>query len=62
MALTLGCQVLRHPPGLVAATKVQEALEGISKPSQIFLPLFTTPGEFFSLVQSIAFFGMLHLC
>ena len=41
------------------ATNVREALEGLSKLSQVFLLLFTTPGKFFSLVQFIAFFGPL---
>jgi ABC-2 type transport system permease protein len=43
----------------MAATHVREALEGMSKPSQVFLLLFTTPGKFFSVVQFIAFFGPL---
>jgi ABC-2 type transport system permease protein len=43
----------------MAATNVREALEGTSKPAQVFLLLFTTPGKFFSLVQFIAFFGPL---
>lgn len=43
----------------MAATHVREALDGVSKPSQVFLLLFTTPGKFFSLVQFIAFFGPL---
>jgi ABC-2 type transport system permease protein len=43
----------------LAATNVKEALEGTSKPAQVFLLLFTTPGKFISLVQFIAFFGPL---
>lgn len=43
----------------MAASSVREALEGMAKPSQVFLLLFTTPGKFFSLVQFIAFFGPL---
>lgn len=43
----------------MAAAHVREALDGLSKPSQVFLLLFTTPGKFFSLVQFIAFFGPL---
>jgi ABC-2 type transport system permease protein len=44
----------------MAATNVREALEGMpSKPSHLFLLLFTAPGKFFSLVQFIAFFGPL---
>lgn len=43
----------------MAATNLREALDGMSKPSQVFLLLFTTPGKFFSLVQFIAFFGPL---
>lgn len=43
----------------MAATNVREVLEGVSKPANVFLLLFTTPGKFFSLVQFIAFFGPL---
>jgi len=43
----------------MAATNIKEALEGMSKPSHVFLLLFTTPGKIFSLVQFIAFFGPL---
>jgi ABC-2 type transport system permease protein len=43
----------------MAATDVREALEGVSKPSQVFLLLFTTSRKFFSLVQFLAFFGPL---
>ncbi|MBI4658548.1 MAG: ABC transporter permease [Verrucomicrobia bacterium] len=43
----------------MAATSVREALEGMFKPSHVFLLLFTAPGKFFSLVQFIAFFGPL---
>ena len=43
----------------LAATNVREAMEGMSRPAQVFLLLFTTPGKFFSLVQFIAFFGPL---
>jgi ABC-2 type transport system permease protein len=43
----------------MAATNVREALEGVAKPAQVFLMLFTTPGKFVSLVQFIAFFGPL---
>jgi len=43
----------------MAATNVREVLEGVSKPANVFLLLFTTPGRFFSLVQFIAFFGPL---
>ena len=42
-----------------AATNLREALEGMSKPSHVFLLLFSAPGKFFSLVQFIAFFGPL---
>ncbi|MBN2506020.1 MAG: ABC transporter permease [Verrucomicrobia bacterium] len=38
---------------------LREALEGMAKPSHVFLMLFTTSGQFFSLVQFIAFFGPL---
>lgn len=43
----------------MAGTNLQEALKGIAKPSHVFLLLFTTSGQFFSLVQFIAFFGPL---
>jgi len=45
----------------LAAASVREALEGTSKPSQVFLLLFTTPfsEKFFSVAQFIAFFGPL---
>lgn len=43
----------------MAATGLREALEGMSKPSYLFLMLFTTSGKFVSLVQFIAFFGPL---
>ncbi|MCX7887198.1 MAG: ABC transporter permease [Verrucomicrobiae bacterium] len=43
----------------MAATNLREALEGFSKPSQVFLLMFTTPGKFFSLSQFVAFFGPL---
>jgi ABC-2 type transport system permease protein len=43
----------------MAATNLRETLEGMTKPSQVFLLLFTVPGKFVSLVQFIAFFGPL---
>ncbi|MGC8989169.1 MAG: ABC transporter permease [Verrucomicrobiia bacterium] len=43
----------------MAATNIRQVLEGVSKPSNVFLLLFTTEGKFFSLVQFIAFFGPL---
>ena len=43
----------------MAATNIRQALEGMSKPSHVFLLLFTAPGQFFSLVEFIAFFGPL---
>ncbi len=47
----------------MAATNLRETLEGMTKPSQVFLLLFTVPGNVpgksFSLVQFIAFFGPL---
>lgn len=43
----------------MVATNIREVLEGVSKPSNVFLLLFTTEGKFFSLVQFIAFFGPL---
>jgi len=38
---------------------LKKELEGVSKPEFIFLMLFTTAGQFFSLAQFIAFFGPL---
>lgn len=43
----------------MAAANLRENLEGMAKPSHLFLLLFTLPGKFFSLVQFIAFFGPL---
>src|SRR5512137_2327635 len=43
----------------MTATNIRQALEGMSKPSHVFLLLFTAPGKFFSLVEFIAFFGPL---
>ncbi|MDH7501797.1 MAG: ABC transporter permease [Verrucomicrobiota bacterium] len=43
----------------MAAANIRRVLEGVSKPSNVFLLLFTTEGKFFSLVQFIAFFGPL---
>jgi len=43
----------------MAATHIREALEGVAKPSHVFLLMFTTPGKFISLTQFIAFFGPL---
>ena len=43
----------------MAATNLRETLEGMTKPSQVFLLLFTVPGKFLSLAQFIAFFGPL---
>ncbi|MBU2550040.1 MAG: ABC transporter permease, partial [Proteobacteria bacterium] len=43
---------------MVGASLKQE-LEGVAKPSYVFLMLFTTTGQFFSLAQFIAFFGPL---
>lgn len=43
----------------MAAENVHKALQGLSKPSHVFLLMFTTPGRFFSLVQFVAFFGPL---
>lgn len=43
----------------MVATNIRQVLEGVSKPSNVFLLLFTTEGKFFSLVQFIAFFGPL---
>lgn len=43
----------------IAGANLRQALEGVAKPSHVFLLLFTTSGQFFSLVQFIAFFGPL---
>lgn len=43
----------------LAGANLRTALEGVAKPSHVFLLLFTTSGQFFSLVQFIAFFGPL---
>ena len=43
----------------MVGANLREALEGLAKPSHVFLLLFTTSGQFFSLVQFIAFFGPL---
>lgn len=43
----------------MVATSLQKELAGIAKPKYVFLMLFTTSGQFFSLVQFIAFFGPL---
>jgi len=43
---------------MVGASLKQE-LEGIAKPKYVFLMLFTTSAQFFSLAQFIAFFGPL---
>ncbi len=43
----------------MAATSLRKELEGIAKPSLVFLMLFTSTGALFSLVQFIAFFGPL---
>ena len=42
-----------------AATNLRQALEGVAKPSHVFLLLFTTSGQLFSLAQFIAFFSPL---
>ena len=43
----------------MVGASLKEQLEGVPKPRYIFLMLFTTAGQFFSLVQFIAFFGPL---
>jgi ABC-2 type transport system permease protein len=43
----------------MAGTSLRKELEGIAKPSLVFLMLFTSTGALFSLVQFIAFFGPL---
>jgi ABC-2 type transport system permease protein len=43
----------------MAGTGLRKELEGIAKPSLVFLMLFTSTGALFSLVQFIAFFGPL---
>jgi ABC-2 type transport system permease protein len=43
----------------MAGSGLKQALEGMAKPSLVFLLLFTSPGALFSLAQFIAFFGPL---
>ena len=43
----------------MVGASLKEGLEGVAKPKFVFLMLFTTSGQFFSLVQFIAFFGPL---
>lgn len=43
----------------MAGSSLRKELEGIAKPSLVFLMLFTSTGALFSLVQFIAFFGPL---
>jgi ABC-2 type transport system permease protein len=43
----------------MAATGLRKELEGIAKPSLVFLMLFTSTGAMISLVQFISFFGPL---
>jgi len=38
---------------------LRDELQGVAKPTLVFLLLFTSPGKFFSLIQFIAFFGPL---
>jgi len=47
--------VIAHMVG----TGIRDELQGIAKPTFVFLLLFTSPGKFFSLIQFIAFFGPL---
>jgi ABC-2 type transport system permease protein len=43
----------------MVGTGLKKELEGVAKPSLVFLMLFTSTGALFSLVQFIAFFGPL---
>lgn len=43
----------------MAGTGLRQELEGIAKPSMVFLMLFTSTGQWFSLAQFVAFFGPL---
>jgi len=43
----------------LVGTSMKEELQGVAKPSLVFLLLFTSTGKFFSLIQFIAFFGPL---
>jgi ABC-2 type transport system permease protein len=43
----------------MAAVHLRESLEGVAKPTFVFLMLFNTPGAVFSMVQFVAFFGPL---
>jgi ABC-2 type transport system permease protein len=43
----------------MAGSGLKSALEGMAKPSLVFLLLFTSTGALFSLAQFIAFFGPL---
>ncbi len=45
--------------GYMVGSGLRKELEGIAKPSLVFLMLFTSTGAFFSLAQFIAFFGPL---
>jgi ABC-2 type transport system permease protein len=43
----------------MAAVHLRESLEGVAKPTFVFLMLFNTPGALFSMAQFVAFFGPL---
>ncbi|MGA4645699.1 ABC transporter permease [Limisphaera sp. 4302-co] len=43
----------------MAVENIHKVLEGHTRPSHVFLLMFTTPGRFFSLVEFVAFFGPL---
>jgi len=43
----------------MAVENIHKVLEGRTRPSHVFLLMFTTPGRFFSLVEFVAFFGPL---
>jgi len=43
----------------MAVENIHKALQGATRPSHVFLLMFTTPGRFFSLVEFVAFFGPL---
>lgn len=43
----------------MVGTGLRDELQGVAKPTFVFLMLFTSPGKLFSLIQFIAFFGPL---
>lgn len=43
----------------MVGTGIRDELQGVAKPTFVFLMLFSSPGKFFSLISFIAFFGPL---